>query len=221
MNTSFQVSSHSHRLITIIGFFFVWNILRGNYKPVLLSTYFISKQWLTFPYPWGFLWGNKHVFPLPVSLAVLAGGAEWGGGACRGGVSCCRGNSSPLGELGGGSERCWEGTRWRPADWWSRAQMWTNIQKSGPGPDPEGKSLKLKHKQTHVHSSCKEHWVIFLNSCYLDKKARETTVLVPRPPRGLFAFSKLDVTFYMGRVWVNPRAYCEINPEPNSMVDSM
>lgn len=114
-----------------------------------MTNCFISKQLLTLPAQMGFLWGNKCVFPLLVSLAVLAGGAEWGGGACRGGVSCCRGSSSPLGKLGGCSERCWEGTGWRLADWWSCTQMWTSVQKPCPGPDPEGKHFKQKHTNTH------------------------------------------------------------------------
>lgn len=39
------------------------------------------------------------MLPLPVSKAVLAGGAEWGSGACRSGVSCCRGGSSSVAAL--------------------------------------------------------------------------------------------------------------------------
>ena len=108
------------------------------------------------------------------SLAVLAGGAEWGSGARRGGVSCCRGSGSPLGKLGGCPERCWEGTGWRLADWWSCTQMWTSIQKPCPGPDPEGERFKQKH--TH-----KKHMYVvhargtgesFLN-CYFEKTQTE------------------------------------------------
>lgn len=156
MDTSLQSNSWSVLSLAQIdnnySIFFVWKTHKGNYKTVLVSTYFISKQWLTLPAQWGFLWGHKRVLPLPFSIAVLAGGAERGGGACRGGVSCCRGGSSPLGELGGCSERWWEGTRWRPADWWSCTQMWTSIQKPCPGPDPEG----MKHKKMfigHVRST--------------------------------------------------------------------
>lgn len=84
---------------------------------------------------------------LCVSLAVIAGGVEWGGGARRGGVSCRWGSSPPLGQLGGCSESCWEGTWCRPVDWWSCTQVWTSIQKPCTVQNPEGRSLKQKHKE--------------------------------------------------------------------------
>lgn len=110
--------------------------------------YFFSKQWVTLPARGAFLWGNKCAFPLPFSsLAFLSGGAERGGGTGRGGVSCRQGNGSPLGEVGGCSERGWKGTRWGPANWQPCARMWTSIQEPGPGPNTEGKKKKNKYKK--------------------------------------------------------------------------
>lgn len=79
-----------------------------------------------------------RMFPLPASIAVPAGGTEWGSRACRGGVSCCWGYSASLGKLGCCSERHWEGSRWKPSGWWSCTKIWTVVQKSCPGTNPEG-----------------------------------------------------------------------------------
>lgn len=119
--------------------------LKKTSKEVLPSHFSPQKrQWITLPAPWGFLWGNTSQFPLPVSTADPAGGAEGGRGACRDGVSCGRGGSSPLGQLGCCFEKCWEGTGRRLADWRPRTQKWTSIPKPCPGPDPEGTSSRLK-----------------------------------------------------------------------------
>ena len=169
--------------------FYTWKAYKRNYKPCLLSTYSTSKQWLTRPA--GFLWGNKHVFPLPVSIAVLAGGAERGGRACRGGVSCCRGGSLPLGELGGYPERCWEGIRWSPADWWSSTQMWTNIQKPCPGSDAEG---KIKEP---VQMSCEGQGIFFSQSLsYLDMKETGQCRNLRKPLDWFLILPEVDCFFF-------------------------
>lgn len=134
--------------------------------PLCLVICLMWGQGLMFSAEWVFLWDDKSRFPLPASTAVAAGGAERGSGPCRGGVSCCWGDSSSLGKLAWCPERCWEAGRWKPSDWWSCTKIRTGIQKSCPGPNPEGSVLSYylhKHEihpnlalNTHKQSDAKE-----------------------------------------------------------------